>query len=242
MIKAVTFDLGNTLLRQDNLEWSRLERAGLLNHISLFEKRNLKKPNFKEWTSLFYKLNTLFEDVVKVHEIEIPLDKIFKIMLEFYQIPTDIHPESMVRSFCQPLADARVMFDDTLDVLKILKNSRVPLGIISNTYVPGTIVREVLERLRILSYFDFVFFSSDYVFRKPHFVMFEAVLRHWNLRPSQVLHVGDQPDRDVAGAGNVGFKTIWIHRGRPKKGTSKIKPDAEINSLSELPALIKKIK
>ena len=72
--------------------------------------------------------------------------------------------------------------------------------------------------------------------------MFEMASAKWNLKPSQILHVGDQLDKDVAGARSAGLRTVWVNHDRKKIKTGKIKPDREIFSLDELPAILKKIR
>jgi putative hydrolase of the HAD superfamily len=56
--------------------------------------------------------------------------------------------------------------------------------------------------------------------------------------PSELIHVGDSLPNDVAGAQALGIKAIWLNRDR-LPNTTVIVPDAEIATLSELPALIR---
>lgn len=242
MIKAVTFDLGNTLLRQDNIDWKKLEKAGFLNHISVFSKQNLKYPTLKEWSGLYEKLVKDFEKTAGKYHHEIPAEKIFQILHEYFNIPASISTATLLSIFFIPLMNARLLMDHVRDVLQELKDANIRCGVISNTAVPGNLAREVLERLDILDYFDFTLYSSDCIFAKPHSMMFEMASAKWNLKPSQILHVGDQLDKDVAGARSAGLRTVWVNHDRKKIKTGKIKPDREIFSLDELPAILKKIR
>ena len=72
--------------------------------------------------------------------------------------------------------------------------------------------------------------------------MVEAALKRFELKPSAVAHVGDQWDQDVAGAGALGIRTVWLNRGQrqPKKG--KIRPSGNIATLKILPDILKKLK
>jgi putative hydrolase of the HAD superfamily len=242
MIKGVIFDLGNTLLRQDNVEWEKFERAGLANHISIFEKRDRYKPNLKEWSGRFYNLRTAFEEIAEWHNVEVPIEKIFQIMLEFYEIPADIQASSLVQSFYQPLMGARRLRHDALEALQTLSRHHLRMGVVSNTSVPGRMAREMLERLQILKFFEFTFFSSEFVFRKPNPTMFEAALNRWGLKSSSVAHIGDQLDRDVAGAGALGIRTVWLNSDRGQLKKTKFKPNLEIASLNNLGDTLKELK
>lgn len=242
MIKAVSFDLGNTLLRQDNIDWKKLEKAGFLNHISVFSKQNLKHPTLNEWSGLYEKVVVIFEKTAGKYHHEIPAEKIFQVMREYYNIPVSISTATLLSTFFIPLMNARLLMDHVRDVLQELKDAKIPCGVISNTVVPGNLAREVLERLEILDYFDFTLFSSDCIFAKPDPLMFEIAAAKWDLKPSRILHVGDQLDKDIVGGQAGGFRTVWLNHDQKKTKTNKVKPDHEIFSLDELPAVIKKIK
>lgn len=54
-----------------------------------------------------------------------------------------------------------------------------------------------------------------------------------NLKPDEVLHVGDSLSSDVIGAQNIGIKVAWINR-KNKDLPQKYSPDFIINSLSDL--------
>lgn len=242
MIKAVTFDLGNTLLRQDNIDWKKLEKAGFLNHINIFAKQNLSGPTFKEWSGTYDQIAGRYSKVAERHCLEIPVEKIFQTLREYFDIPSAISTHTLLTTFFIPLMNARLLMEHAQDVLQRLSDREIRCGVISNTVVPGSLAREVLERLEVADYFDFTLFSSDCIFSKPHPMMFEIALARLRLKSSHVLHVGDQLDKDVAGAQSVGMRTVWFNHDRKKSKKKTVTPDFEISSLDELPALLKKIK
>lgn len=241
MIQAILFDLGNTLLRQDNLDLPKLEKAGFLNHLSIFKKRELG-INLNDWGDLFYRLYEPQKKIAEKTNLEISIASIFNAMTEFYRIPKDLNLPLMVRNFFQPLINARMLFHDAMPTLQFLKEHEIRLAVISNTHMPGILSMEVLERLNIKHYFEFAFFSSDFGWRKPHSIMFESAINHLHLKPNNIIYVGDQPEKDVVGAGSVGLKTAWINRDNTKLKKSAISPDYTLTTLSELDLLIKKAK
>lgn len=242
MIKAVTFDLGNTLLRQDNVDWKKLEKAGFLNHINIFAKQNLLHPTLGEWSGRYYELADEFEKISKKLYLEIPAEKIFHVLRENFRIPPAISAAMLLSTFFLPLMNARLLMVHVQEVLKELRDRKIRCGVISNSIVPGFLGREVLDRLGILDYFEFTLYSSDCIFRKPHPMMFETAIARFGIKPSQILHVGDQIDRDIVGARSVGVRSAWFNHNRKKNGLDKIKPDHEILDLKELPDLLPKIK
>lgn len=72
---------------------------------------------------------------------------------------------------------------------------------------------------------------------KPEPLMFEEICRLLGTRPGQIVHVGDDPEHDVRGGQNAGFRTVWVNRtGRAWPGGTPA--DAEIGALAELEAVL----
>lgn len=93
------------------------------------------------------------------------------------------------------------------------------------------------ERCGLPDRFRFVVFSQDVGVEKPGPEMFLAACRQSGCEPSELMHVGDSLESDVAGANGVGAVSVWLNR-ESKRTDSKIEPDYEIQSLSELPAIL----
>jgi len=121
------------------------------------------------------------------------------------------------------------LYPDVLPALDQLRG-RYRLGLASNgnTYP---------ERCGLAGRFDFVVFAQDHGARKPSRGFYEATLRVAGVAADAFIHVGDSLTNDVAGAQSVGARAIWLNRGG-RSNTSGIRPDAEIASLSDLPAIM----
>jgi putative hydrolase of the HAD superfamily len=65
--------------------------------------------------------------------------------------------------------------------------------------------------------------------------MFELVLDSTGKAPEQVLHIGDDPLRDIAPARDAGLLTAWINRHGQVWPDSLEVADHEMESLDELP-------
>ncbi len=236
MIKAVLFDMGNTLLRQDNVEGEKMERAGFINHINVFRKRDRNQPTLEQWSAHFARLRKPLQALAERFHVEIAVDKILASMIEFYDLPRDLTASMLTVLLYQPLMNARVLFPNVEETLTLLRDQNLRLGLISNTPVPGVLCRETLARLGILEYFEFTFFSSELVFRKPHPHMFDTALHRLRLKPAQVLFVGDQIDTDLVGAKAVGLKTAWLNRPGRKKQPKVRHQIADLGEVAELAA------
>jgi 2-haloalkanoic acid dehalogenase type II len=72
---------------------------------------------------------------------------------------------------------------------------------------------------------------------KPQTEMFVRICALAGVEPEETVHVGDEPDTDIAGAAASGFRTIWINR-QEASWTYSWRADAEIRSLVELETIL----
>jgi putative hydrolase of the HAD superfamily len=107
-------------------------------------------------------------------------------------------------------ADAGVweLYPEVLDVLEKLQ-PRFQLGVISN--FDGRL-RFILERLGISKYFAHVFVSSEIGADKPDPELFRRALKFADLKPNEVLHVGDDSERDWKAASKAGLSIFRLDR------------------------------
>jgi putative hydrolase of the HAD superfamily len=100
------------------------------------------------------------------------------------------------------------LFPDVVDVLNKL-HARFQLAVISN--FDGRL-RAILEKLGISKYFEQVFVSSELGADKPDPEIFRRALRFIGLAPNEVLHVGDDPERDWKAASAAGLSIFRLDR------------------------------
>jgi putative hydrolase of the HAD superfamily len=100
------------------------------------------------------------------------------------------------------------LYPEVVDVLKLL-HRRFHLAIVSN--FDGRL-RVILERLGISKYFGRIFVSSEIGADKPDPEIFRRALKFLNLRPENVLHVGDDPERDWQAAAAAGLRVFKLDR------------------------------
>jgi len=96
------------------------------------------------------------------------------------------------------------LFADVLPVLTEL-SGRLTLGGLTNGN--ADIVRIGLHGL-----LRFCITAREVGVAKPHPAIFDAASVAAGVPASQVLHVGDDPQRDVHGARAAGMRTVWVNR------------------------------
>jgi putative hydrolase of the HAD superfamily len=100
------------------------------------------------------------------------------------------------------------LYPEVLDVLEQLRG-RFRLAVISN--FDGRL-RLILQNLGISRYFDHVFISSEVGADKPDPEIFRRALKVVHLEPNEVLHVGDDPERDWKAAKKAGLLVFELDR------------------------------
>lgn len=102
------------------------------------------------------------------------------------------------------------LYPEVLEVLETLA-ARFELAVVSN--FDGRL-RFILEHLAITEYFRHIFLSSELGADKPDPLIFQRALAVSGFAPNEVLHVGDDPERDWAGARNAGLEVFKLERPR----------------------------
>ncbi len=91
-----------------------------------------------------------------------------------------------------------------------------------------------IERAGLGQYLSGAYSSASVGQSKPHEDMFHAPLKDLNLRPDQVVHVGDNLLDDIHGARSVGMHTIWVNLKDDLAHEAPSQPHREITHLSQL--------
>ncbi|MCE9667153.1 HAD family hydrolase [Myxococcus stipitatus] len=90
---------------------------------------------------------------------------------------------------------------------------RQPVRVVSNG--SGAMQRKKLLFAGLYHELPDGIYSGDVGAEKPDPRIFKAALAQVGRDPSEVLHVGDDPERDIVGAAKLGLATCWVSHGRP---------------------------
>jgi FMN phosphatase YigB (HAD superfamily) len=124
--------------------------------------------------------------------------------------------------------------------LEALRERGIRLGIVCDVgFSGGEVLRELLEREGLLTYFSGWAFSDEVGHYKPAPQIFEAALAMLEAEPGIAMHVGDLRRTDIAGASALGMKTARYRALHDDPETeAAIEADFVLDSHRELPALI----
>ena len=101
-----------------------------------------------------------------------------------------------------------VLYDDVVRCLDRLAN-RFRLAVVSNF---DRRLRHILDDLGVASRFERLFISSEIGCEKPHPAIFRQALEVMEVEPERCLHIGDDPERDWAGAAAAGIAVFKLRR------------------------------
>jgi FMN hydrolase / 5-amino-6-(5-phospho-D-ribitylamino)uracil phosphatase len=124
--------------------------------------------------------------------------------------------------------DARNRVDFYADALPALAalSARLPLISVSNGNAD-------LARMGLRHHFRDCISARDLGVAKPAAAIFHAACERLGVPGERVLHVGDDPLLDVAGARGAGLRSAWLNRGGGAWSDGPL-PDLEIRDLGEL--------
>ncbi|WP_137819027.1 HAD family hydrolase [Pseudomonas sp. 2FG] len=120
-------------------------------------------------------------------------------------------------------------FAETVPTLELLAG-RFILGVITNGNAD-------VRRLGLADYFQFALCAEELGVGKPDPRPFLTALQRAGVAASAAVHIGDHPGDDIQGAREAGMRAIWFNPER-KDWSAAERPDAEIHSLAELPAVL----
>jgi len=151
----------------------------------------------------------------------------------------------LLREITPPLfateIDNLVCHDGTLEAVRDLRDAGYALGCVTNTLADAGAIRAMLRLHGFDGLMRSVVVSSEEGWRKPHPSLFEKALRELSVAPHEAVFVGDSPLHDVGGASAVGMRTVLTRQyaARPTDGFDP--PDATIDHLRELRAVIARL-
>lgn len=192
-LKAIFFDVGNTLLFPD--------RSYILTPL---RQRNVN-PSLSQWHAIERITKKEFDAIV---EHGGPADHgfwsiFYSHLLEELKIQDEAARDSMVNA-TRVSANWREIRPGTREALQRI-GTRYPLGVISNA--DGKI-DAVLGSCGIADLFASITDSGVVGYEKPHPAIFEAALRKMTVGPEESLYVGDMYSVDYLGAKRAGMQAM----------------------------------
>lgn len=224
MIKAVLFDLDNTLI-----DFMKVKRSSVDAAINAMLAAGVKIKK-ADATKILYKLYSKYG--IEHQQI---FQKFLKKVLG--RVDYKVLAEGIV-AYRKTQAGIREPYADVIPTLITLKQQGLKLAIVSDAPRLKAWLR--LVEMRLQDFFDVVVCFEDTGEYKPTGVPFKKALRLLKLTPQECLVVGDWPERDMAGAKKIGIKSVFAKYGAEKK-VKKSGADFEIGSVAGVVDAVRKL-
>ena len=101
------------------------------------------------------------------------------------------------------------LFEGTVQTIDRLHRSGVRLGIIANTAWPGFCMDRAFSGVGLFAYFTARVYSGDIGISKPDARIFRHAMNLMRCEDERILYVGNDLEKDIAGASNVGWTTAY---------------------------------
>ena len=240
-IKAVLFDLGETLLDFGRFSHTRIFRQGA--RLSYDYLRGCGQPvgNF-EWycwrNMIALRVRHLISNITRN-------DFNSSALLRAMGVKRGVRLDGRQwRHYAwlwyEPLCKIATTEVKIVETLTALRKLGLKLGILSNTFVCAESLEEHLKQVGVLDFFGVRLYSYQFDFRKPDIRIFKVAAERIGEALENIMYVGDRIDKDIKPTLDVGMhavlKTAYTNAGkRLPQGAWRI------DHMRELPALVERI-
>ena len=224
MIKAIIFDLDNTLLDFVKMKQFAVKAAitAMIEADLDVDEENAYKDIFDLYVEKGWENQQVFDDYLNQ-----TVGKVSNKILA-----------AGIVSYRRAREATLLVYPNVNKTLIELIKMGIQLSVVSDA--PS---REAWMRLYYLNLhhvFDPVVTFDDTGVRKPSPKPFEMALDILQAKPDEVLMIGDWPERDVVGAKQIGMKTIFARYG-DTFGTVDSGADWDVNDIYDLVGIVKEL-
>ena len=244
MIKAITFDLWDTVFIDDSDEPKR-KAAGRLTKKE--ERRSLVLKFGQKHKGISKELVDSVYDSVDIafrkvwHEQFVTWKVFERLDIIFKTLKIDLPSSEMneiVRLHEEMELEFRPDFIDGVGQAIEELHKSYKLGVISDAiFSPGRVLRELLKGEGLLKYFDHFVFSDEIGNSKPQPIVFESAYKKFGVQPNELIHIGDREHNDILGPKNVGANAI-LCTAAINRGSDGTKAAAIFSDYKELASIV----
>jgi HAD superfamily hydrolase (TIGR01509 family) len=233
LIRAVLFDLGNTLVSYyQPSEFMPVLRRSLDACLLALGRGPLPR---EAQTALIHEALELNQE--RADLAVWPLEERLRVLFNAFT-PDAPMLERLCTAFLEPIFATAQVNAEAVPVLTGLRKSGVRTALVSNTPwgSSGRAWRSELARHNMLELLDAVVFCTDVGWRKPHPTPFRRALEILDISPGEAVFVGDDPVWDMEGARSAGMQPFLL------TNDERLSVSGEVTVVTSLPDVLLKIR
>lgn len=125
------------------------------------------------------------------------------------------------------------LYDDVTPVMDALKKQYRLIALTNGN--------ASIDKTGVAHWFEFALSAAEVGHQKPHPRFFAGVLERTGLDAGEILHIGDDPYRDISAAFVAGIRSVWLNRLGQPWPHGEYQADREIESLTALPEMLNEL-
>ncbi len=224
MIECLLLDLDDTIL-----DFHKAERIALAKTI-----REFGVEPTEEVLNAYHEINKWHWEQLELGKLTRPEVLVNRFRVLFARFGHAVDAGACARTYEKNLSIGHYFLPGAEEAVDRL-HQKYRLFLVSN----GTAVVQQgrMTSANLYQFFEQVFISQEIGHNKPAKAYFDAcAARIPGFDPARALMVGDSLTSDIQGGINAGIRTVWINPGH--KDCGNIRPDFEIEALSQLEGLL----
>ena len=214
MIKAVIFDIDNTLYDYDKNHICGMKALADYCESAFGVSGEEMKRCYKEAQRIM--LDRIRTDTAAIHSRLLRM----QIMLELWEKPLFPHALNMYHAYWDTLIRQAQPSPGVQKFMQELKNRGICIGI--GTDMTAYVQYKKLSALGLDSCIDFIVTSEEAGAEKPDPHLFDICVEKTGFSANECAFIGDSLKKDVEGSAKCGLKGIWYTQGKEPETEAKL--------------------
>ena len=206
MIKAVIFDIDNTLYDYDKNHVYGMKALADYCESTFGKSEKEMRKCYKEAQKVM--LGRIRTDTAAIHSRLLRT----QIMLELWEKPLFPHAINMYHAYWDTLIRQAQPSLGVKKFMQDLKRRNIRIGV--GTDMTAYIQYKKLTSLGLAPYVDFIVTSEEAGVEKPDPHLFEICIEKAGVSADECAFIGDSLKKDVEGSAKCGLKGIWYTQGK----------------------------
>lgn len=208
--KMILFDYGQTLVNEEKFDSIAGNRAVLA-----MAKKNPAGIDEGQLQTMAHRLSEelmagMGTESRNGQMLELPASSFDRYLYEYLGLEFEVSFEQIQEVFWNTACEGHLYPTEGIEeFLDWLYEEGIRTAVVSNMMNSTDLLKKRIDKVLPKNHFEFIISSADYLFRKPHPLLFELALRKCGLVPEDVWFCGDNLLCDIQGAYQAGMQPVF---------------------------------